>query len=197
MSDLDLAPATLGVTGLFAGIGDDQLGLPTPCDESTIGDLLDHVDQLSAVFIGAATRSPPPEAQPVAPDSARLGPDWRRRIPRHLSSLADAWGADEAWVGMTQAGGRDLPADRAGVIALNEVVVHGWDIAVASGQRVRYPPDLVQAAYQFVRATVADSPEGSPGMFGPPVEWPDGAPLLERLVGLTGRDPGWRPPGRS
>jgi uncharacterized protein (TIGR03086 family) len=98
---------------------------------------------------------------------------------------------------MTQAGGRDLPADMIGVIAINEVVVHGCDIAVASGQRVRCPPAAVQAAYAFVRATVADSPQGSPGMFGPPVEWPDDAPLLDRLLGLTGRDPGWRPPGRS
>jgi uncharacterized protein (TIGR03086 family) len=197
MSDLDLAPAAHALTELFAGIDDDQLGAPTPCDESTLGDLLDHVDQLSAVFIGAATKSSLAGAPPVPPDSARLGPDWRRRIPRHLSSLADAWSTDEAWVGMTQAGGRDLPSDMAGVIALNEVVVHGWDIAVASGQHVRYPPALLQAAYQFVRATVADSPEGSPGMFAAPVEWPDDAPLLERLVGLTGRDPGWRPPDRS
>jgi uncharacterized protein (TIGR03086 family) len=196
-SNVDLAPAAHALAGLLAGIGDDQLGAPTPCDESTLGDLLDHVDQLSTVFIGAATKSRLPEVQPVAPDSARLGPDWRQRIPRQLSSLADAWGADEAWVGTTRAGGRDLPSDMAGVIALNEVVVHGWDIAVASGQPVRYPPALLQAAYQFVQATVADSPEGSPGMFAAPVEWPDDAPLLERLVALTGRDPEWRPPGPS
>jgi uncharacterized protein (TIGR03086 family) len=190
--DLDLAPAAHALAGLLAGIGDDQLGAPTPCDESTLGDLLDHVDQLSVIFVGAATKSPLPEVQPVPSDSARLGPDWRRRIPRHLSSLADAWGADEAWVGMTQAGGRDLPSDLAGVIALNEVIVHGWDIAVASGQHVHYPSALLRAAYRFVEATVADNPEGSPEMFAPPVQWPDGAPLLERLVGLTGRDPRWR-----
>jgi hypothetical protein len=32
MSDLDLGPATHALAELFAGIGDDQLGAPTPCD---------------------------------------------------------------------------------------------------------------------------------------------------------------------
>ena len=40
---------------------------------------------------------------------------------------------------MTQAGGVDLPGEVAGLVALNELVVHGWDIATASGQD--YRPD--------------------------------------------------------
>jgi hypothetical protein len=31
------------------------------------------------------------------------------------------------------------------------------------------------------------------GLFGPPVSVPDSAPLLDQLIGLTGRDPAWRP----
>ena len=96
---------------------------------------------------------------------------------------------------MTRAGGVDLPAEVAGVVALNEVVVHGWDIAVASGQRFSCEPSLLEAAYGFVQATVAQHPHGSPGLFGPPVPVPDTAPLLDRLIGLTGRDPSWSPEG--
>jgi len=33
----------------------------------------------------------------------------------------------------------------------------------------------------------------SPGLFGPPVSVAEGAPLLDRLIGLTGRDPDGRP----
>jgi hypothetical protein len=42
-----------------------------------------------------------------------------------------------------------------------------------------------------VQAAVAQNPEGSPGLFGPPAIVPDNAPLLDRLIGLTGRDPAW------
>jgi len=30
-------------------------------------------------------------------------------------------------------------------------------------------------------------------LFGPVVEVPDDAPLLDRVIGLTGRDPAWSP----
>ncbi len=96
---------------------------------------------------------------------------------------------------MTQAGGQDLPGEMAGIIALDEVLVHGWDIAVASGQSFTAAPHPVEAASGFAQSTVAQNPEGSPGLFGPPVAVPDDAPPLDRLLGLTGRDPAWRAGG--
>lgn len=75
--------------------------------------------------------------------------------------------------------------------ALTDLVVHGWDIAVASGQSFSCQPRLLEAACGFVQWTVAANPQGAPGLFGPPVPVPDDAPLLDRLVGLTGRDPAW------
>ncbi len=96
---------------------------------------------------------------------------------------------------MTHAGGVDLPAEVAGIVALDEVIVHGWDIAVASGQSFSSEARLVEAALQFVQSTVAQNPDGSPGLFGPPVPVPEDAPVLDRLIGLTGRDPAWRAGG--
>lgn len=77
------------------------------------------------------------------------------------------------------------------MVALNEVLVHGWDIAAASGQRFIADLTLVEAAYGFVRASAEENPEGSAGLFGPPVSVPEKAPLVDRLIGLSGRDPGW------
>jgi hypothetical protein len=51
------------------------------------------------------------------------------RIPQDLDSLADAWRDSAAWSGTTEAGGLELPAEVAGLVALNERVVHGWDLA--------------------------------------------------------------------
>jgi hypothetical protein len=42
---------------------------------------------------------------------------------------------------------------------------------------------------------VDEHPDGFPGLFGPPVPVPADAAALERLLGLTGRDPFWVPPG--
>ena len=94
-------------------------------------------------------------------------------------------------------GGLDMPGEVAGKVAINEVVVHGWDIAAATGQDYACAKELLQAAYAFVQSAVAQNPNGSPGLFGPPVKVPDDAPLLDRLIGLTGRDPAWRPDNQT
>jgi uncharacterized protein (TIGR03086 family) len=188
----DLEPATSLLAALIEQVREEQLGVPTPCTQASLGDLLDHVDHLAFVFAAAATKTPLDAAsQTASADASRLGTDWRQRIPVRLDELAAAWKDEAAWAGMTQAGGLDLPAEVAGVVALDEVVVHGWDIAMASGQPFSCEPDLVDASYEFVQATVAANPDGSPDLFGPPVPVPDDAPLFDRFLGLTGRDPKW------
>lgn len=189
----DLTPATQTLARVVAGLGDDQLGAPTPCHGVTVADLLDHVDGLSLAFTGAAAKDPDAGRQPPAADGSRLGADWRTRIPDRLGRLAAAWQDDAAWAGMTRAGGGDLPGEIAGAVAIDEVVVHGWDLAVATGRGYACDEELLKAAYGFAQGAVARDPGGSPGLFGPPVPVPDDAPLLDRLLGLTGRDPAWRP----
>lgn len=190
---LDLTPATGMLTKVVTDIGDDQLGAPTPCRDTTVADLLDHVDGLCLAFTAAAVKDGVAGSQAPAADGSRLGPDWRMRISDRLAQLATAWQDETAWAGMTRAGGVDLPGDVAGQVAINEIVVHGWDIAAATGHDYACETELIQAAYAFVQAAVAQSPDGSPGLFGPPASVPESAPLLDRLIGLTGRDPAWRP----
>jgi TIGR03086 family protein len=136
---LDLGPAADRMTALLAGITDDQLTAPTPCEKSSLGDLVDHVGGLSWAFTAAAVKDPAAGSQAPSADGARLGDDWRTRIPAQLTALAQAWRDTAAWEGMTRAGGLDLPAGLTGTIAANELVLHGWDIARASGQP--YDPD--------------------------------------------------------
>src|SRR5664279_3078715 len=191
---LDLGSATSVLTKLIEGIRDDQLAAPTPCRRTTVGDLLDHVDGLSLAFTAAATKTAlDGGSQAPSADATRLGPDWRSRIPERLADLAQAWRAQAAWSGVTRAGGLALPSYVAGTVALNEVVVHGWDLAAATEQDFGCDPDLLEAAHAFVQSAVARNPDGTPGLFGPPVAVPDDAAPLDRLIGLTGRDPGWTP----
>jgi uncharacterized protein (TIGR03086 family) len=191
---LDLAPATSALAELVRGVHGNQLDGRTPCEAISVGALLDHIDGLSVAFTQAARKTPQPGGSvPPTVDASRLGTDWPERLPARLAELADAWRDDSAWTGMTEAGGVDLPGEIAGIIALNEVVVHGWDLAVATGQPFSCPQSLLEAAYGFVSSSAEQNPEGTPGLFGPPVPVAADAPLLDRLIGMAGRDPGWRP----
>jgi uncharacterized protein (TIGR03086 family) len=191
---IDLGPAAQQVASLLDGITDRQLDAPTPCTDYTLGDLLDHVGGLSLAFTGAATKEVLPNSSSgQLGDAARLGDDWRTRIPRQLTALAEAWRREDAWQGMTQAGGIEMPGEIAGRVALNELVVHGWDVAAARGRRFDCDPATLAAAEEFGAVMFADDADRGDA-FGPAVPVPADAPNLDRLVGLNGRDPSWSAP---
>jgi uncharacterized protein (TIGR03086 family) len=194
MPMVELGPAAKEMAGLIEGVSDDLLDAPTPCLEYTLGDLVDHIRRLTIAFTAAAKKDTAGMTSGRAPGDAKsLGDDWRTRIPRDLSALAEAWREPAAWTGMTMAGGIDLPGELAGIIVLDELVVHGWDVARASGQDFDQDRDSVEAVYGFVKQFSSAGEEAREGMFGPEVAVADDAPLLDRLLGLTGRDPSWSP----
>ena len=194
MTTIDLGPAAERMAQLLAGVEDDRLTATTPCPAYSLGDLIDHVGGLALAFTAAATKTTIGDATQQGPsgDASRLGDDWRTRIPNDLETLAEVWRDDTAWTGMTQAGGIDLPGEIAGLVALDELVVHGWDVAVASGQPYEPSDEELRAVLGFVEQF--DSGDGEDnGLFGPFVDVPAEAPLLHRVLGRTGRDPQWRP----
>ncbi|MDQ1395513.1 MAG: hypothetical protein QOG64_772 [Acidimicrobiaceae bacterium] len=186
---IDIRPATDRMTSLLAIVSTDQFDLPTPCPGASVGELVDHVGALTRGFIAVARKDVDGTEAPVKPNAANLEPGWRDRITRDLATLADAWRDPAAWEGMTSAGGVALPGEVAGLVALDELVVHSWDIAVAIGQPYAPTDDDIEAAMSFVSAF--DAPRDG-NLFGPVVDVPDDASALDRLLGLTGRDPKWR-----
>src|SRR5690606_36440291 len=95
-----------------------------------------------------------------------------------------------AWDGDAEAGGITLPAPVRATVALDELVLHGWDLAVSTGQPFDADPRDLASLHEFLRDT---DPAGTPGLFGPVIEVDVAAPALDRLLGLAGRDPAWRP----
>jgi len=178
------------VAGLLPAIRDEDLDLATPCPQYTLAGMLGHLHGLSQAFTAAANKdlgpltatAPEPGAQPL-PD------DWRSSTVEHLDALAEAWRDAAAWTGMTAVGGVDLPGDVAGLVALNEVVVHGWDLARASQQAFDPGPEAIAAVHEFLAQARADG--GPSPIFGPVVPVPADAPLLDRAIGLSGRHPRW------
>jgi len=193
MNQLDLEPAARRLATLVEGVPAGALDAPTPCPKYSVGDLLDHIGGLALGFAAAARKEGTDStSQGPSGDAARLQPAWRDEIPRRLSALAAAWREPDAWTGMTRVGGVDLPGDVAGVVALDELVVHGWDLAQATGQRYECDPGSLAAVHGFVEQFAAPgmAPQRD-GLFGPVVTVADDAPLLDQVIGLAGRDPHW------
>jgi uncharacterized protein (TIGR03086 family) len=180
-------------------VADADLDAPTPCADTSVGDLLDHIGGLTLAFTAAARKTVIAGATAPRADAAQLGEDWRTRIPGDLAALAEAWRDPAAWEGTTTAGGFEMPGSIAGRVALDELVIHAWDLARATGQP--YEPDAasVEAGIELVAPSAEPGREAErAGMFGPVIPVPDDASPLERLIGLSGRSPSWTPaPGAA
>ena len=193
---LDFDQPARQLRSLLLGVDDDELTDPTPCDDWTVAALLVHIIGVSAAFAQAAGKlrgAPGVDGPPPRPDPAALPPHWRSRMPVLTEELAGAWRDPAAWTGTARVGGVTLPAATVGAFGMNELVVHSWDLARATGQDYAADPRILESLIELLAQGPA---EGTPGMFGPAVVIADESALLDRVVSLAGRDPRWRP-GRS
>jgi uncharacterized protein (TIGR03086 family) len=81
-----------------------------------------------------------------------------------------------------------FPATGAAMLNLGEVVVHNWDVARATGQELVIDPVIGQMIYDWGVSMPLDEFRNH-GAFGPEVAVPASAPIVDRLVGLLGRQP--------
>jgi uncharacterized protein (TIGR03086 family) len=193
MPTLDHTRAAEQMAALVAGVPDGSLGDPTPCADYTVGDLLDHIVGFARGLAAAARKQADPDAPPPPLGSAaNLDPGWRDALPGDLADLAAAWQEPGATEGTTRAGGATFPAEVVAGVALEELVVHGWDLARATGQ----PFDADEADLAVTEGFLAqfqspDAPAG--GAYAPPVPADASASLLDRVIALSGRNPAWTP----
>lgn len=186
---IDMTPACEGTAQLLHHVTDEQLTRATPCRDMNLAALISHIGGLSMAFDAAARKEfggltdTPPEI------SEQLDDEWRTDYPKRLAAMADAWRKPAAWEGMSRAGGVDFPADVGGMIALTEVVVHGWDVARATGQPYDVDAQTLAAVLPHVTAFAEQGPVD--GLFAAAVPVAEDAALLDRVVALTGRDPRW------
>jgi uncharacterized protein (TIGR03086 family) len=174
----DLA-RTLDATGrLVAGVRTDQLDAPTPCEGWTVRDLLRHLsggDRLVARLLGADL---PPHV-----DDADPYPTYERSA----AALLAAFGRPGVAAEVFDAPVGTVPGPVLLQVRITETLVHGWDLARATGQAPDLPADLAAAALAFTRGALGIiPPERRP--FGEPRPVPDDAPGIDRLAALLGRD---------
>ena len=186
----DLEVAGKALLTVVAGVREDQLDAPTPCGDLTVGQLLQHLAGMCLAFTAAARKEATPMADvdPSAGDWPPADPGWREALEERVPALVQAWSEDSAWEGTAKAAGMEMPAEIAGLVALEEMTIHGWDVARGTGQRIEVNDATEAAVWSFV--TTYD-PAGTPGLFGPAVDIDEDAPLLARVIARAGRDPYW------
>ncbi|WP_329520325.1 TIGR03086 family metal-binding protein [Spirillospora sp. NBC_01491] len=185
-----MVPAADGVARIVRGVPDGRLGSPTPCPDWDVRALLNHLILWTGRAGTAARKQPPPA--PGEDHDFTAEPGWAERFAVQARETAEAWTDPAAWEGDTSlSGGGGMSAAYIGGIVFGEFVLHGWDLAVATGQHPDLPADLVEAAHRQLVPTAAMAREYA--VFGPEVPVPEESPQLDRLLGLSGRDPDWKP----
>lgn len=174
-----------------AAVRPEQWNNQSPCDDWKARDVVGHIIGMHAAMLRpiGQSLSPAPSL-----DDDPLGA-WR-------SARADLEAVlnDPALAGQET----DTPMGRTTVeqhidgVVSEDLVLHGWDLARATGQDDTIDPVEVERLWPGIRDLPPEMyiPEAfGPGIivFGPKVDVPEDAPLQARLLGAIGRDPQFRP----
>jgi uncharacterized protein (TIGR03086 family) len=161
---------------VVAGITSQQLENPTPCANFTVRGVLEHMISGAATF-AAAYRGDKPSTPDLTDPLAAFGPA--------LGSLVAAISAPGALARTVQAPAGEMPGEMFARFVVLDGLVHGWDLATATGQIYEPPDELVDDAHAFARQALDSMRDGD--TFADPVEPAAGASPMERLANYTGR----------
>lgn len=173
---------------VVATVRDEQWIQPTPCTDWTVRDLVDHLVGGNRLFAGILRGEPSPSPADLRGGQGvdHLGDDPVAAYRDAADALLAAFRAPGVLERTFAVPIGPVP----GVVALHlrlvEALVHGWDLARATGRPVRFPDDLAEQELAFTRGRLTDLPPGrSP--FAPPQPVAADAPAIDRLVALLGR----------
>jgi uncharacterized protein (TIGR03086 family) len=150
----------------------------TPCSEWTVRDLVGHVVSTQGIILGLAGRTIG-DVSTVDDDPAAAFDAARGAVQHDLDDPDLATVEFEGRMGVMTL---ETAVDR---FLCTDLVVHGWDLAHATGLDERIAPDEI-ARVRTVTESLGDGMR-SPGAFGPAVEPPAGADDQTRLLAFLGR----------
>lgn len=183
----DLAAVLGAVHELVAAVGREDWSAPTPCPRWSVHDLVNHMvlgNRLFAGILRDRAAVTPGALDPTAADA--LGDDPAGAYRSAAEDLLAAFRRPGVLERVFRVPVGPVPGLAAVHLRAVEDLVHGWDLARATGRRARFPDDVVERQMGFARAKLADvPPDRSP--FAPPQPAADHAPPLDRLAALLGR----------
>lgn len=164
--------------GIIAGVRTGQYNDPTPCEEWTVRDLLDHtIGVVAGLGVAAAGQAPSGEFE--------LSSDPAAQFKQAAAAALAAWQAPGVLDRIIDGPAGPMLGHVLAGINLMDTATHAWDLATATGQSSGLPDDVAEAAMEASRQIV--SPEIRPGRFGPELTASKNAGATERLVAFLGR----------
>ncbi len=173
------------VGALVAGVRPEQRTAPTPCPEFDVRTLVGHLVAAVRRSIALGEGRDPREVPRVATDVA--DDDWAPTWERTTKRAREAWSDPARLDALVTAPWGKVPGRAAVWAGLNEVLVHGWDLAVATGQPAEADPALAQAVLVAAQRAIPAEPRGGQVPFAPPVPPAPNAGPTERLANWSGR----------
>ncbi len=177
----------LGATRpVVAGIDSRQLTQPTPCADWNVEELLNHV-VAGNWWAAELARGATIDEVGSRLDGDQLGDDPLDAYDRSAEVAAAAFEMPGALDAPCAVSYGPVPGSVYAGHRFIDVLIHGWDLAVATGQDRTLDPALVDACWGVVEPQ-AELLHGS-GMFGGDVSLPAGADPQARLLAALGRRP--------
>lgn len=175
--------ALLDVTAQLAGgVRAGQWSDPTPCSEWCVSDLLRHLVTGNNLFTAALGGQPPAGRGDHQPGSELV-----QAYRDSASALLDAFRQPGVLEKVVTVPFGQVPGIVALHLRLTELLAHGWDLARATGQPAAFPQDVAAQEIAFCQGTLSKVPPGRTP-FAPPRPAAPGAPAIDRLAALLGRD---------
>jgi len=184
----ELAQALRGTEQLVAAVRDEQWTRPTPCTDWKVRDLVNHLVGGNRLFAGILCGGQPPPLTdlPRLQGIDHLGDDPVAAYREAADALLAAFRQPGVLEQVFSVPVGPVP----GIVALRlrivEALVHGWDLARATGQPAEFPDDLAERELTFTRGKLADLPPNR-RPFAPPQSVADDAPAIDRLAACLGR----------
>ena len=189
----EMTDAASAAARTVANTDSSQLGLPTPCTEWDVQALLNHLILWTSYSLEARAHGESVGQDLMDRDFA-AEPGFAADYRAQLDAALAAWSDPAVWQQSLNVMGSATPAADVAALNLAEMVLHGWDLAAATGQRYQGGDPAASAALQAVAAN-AELFRQYKGV-AEPVEVPETGSALDRVLALSGRDPAWTP-GRA
>ncbi|MEU6430480.1 TIGR03086 family metal-binding protein [Microbispora sp. NPDC046973] len=169
--------------GIVRGIEEHQWGAPTPCGKWDVRAVLNHTVGGMRIFAAELTGTDA---------GADHEADWLGNDPQAAFAAAadadrEAWHREGALGRTVHISLGAVPGPMAAVIHFTEILVHGVDLAVATGQEDRMDERLCEELLAMMHGMGGIDAYRLPGVFGPEIAAPAEAPAHLRLLAYLGR----------